>query len=72
MKLDEAIIEELRDGGNGTVKEIGHRLASRVQHALERLVASEQVYKFGYEGRGNEKTYSLSPSDPSEPINRRF
>jgi hypothetical protein len=71
MKLDDAIIEELRAGGEGTVNEIGLRLAARVQHAMARLVKSKQVYKFGLAGSGNEKIYSLSSIDPTKPIKRR-
>jgi hypothetical protein len=60
MKLDDAILEEL-ERGKGTVKQIGERLAARVQDALYRLIESEKVVPSGYPGKGNEKSYSLPP-----------
>lgn len=68
MKIDEAILEELGRGGEGTVKDIGERLASRIQRALDRLVKAKKVEKAGFHGKGNLKTYSL----PRQPAPRRI
>src|SRR5579872_4747247 len=71
MKLDDAILEELELGGDGTVREIGDRLARRVQEALYRLLRRKHVYAIGYEGQGNKKTYTLN--DPNAaPVNTRL
>jgi hypothetical protein len=59
MMLDEAILEELRQAGAGTVQDIKERLSQRVYTALERLVVAEKIIKDGFPGKGNQKTYSL-------------
>jgi hypothetical protein len=71
VKLDEAILEELEIGGEGTAKEIRERLSAHVQHALERLVCDKKVIKTGYKGQGNIKYYDL-PSPPPAHIERRI
>jgi hypothetical protein len=70
LKLDEAVIEEL-ERGDGNAKQIAERLSKRVYAALERLVREERVVKRGWEGRGNEKWYSL-PKASSPIFNRRL
>ena len=63
MRLDDAILEELERDGPGTVKEIGDRLAVRVQDALDRLIKAHKVSKAGFHGKGN-VTYSRVPPPP--------
>jgi hypothetical protein len=65
-KLDDAILEELYERGNGTVKDIGERLSNRVYAALKRLVEAGKVDEHGYPGKGNEKTYSLRSAKVGE------
>jgi hypothetical protein len=69
MMLDEAILEELKLNGAGTVRDIGDRLSHSVYAALKRLIAAGKVREFGIPGKGYPKTYALlKPA----PITDRF
>jgi hypothetical protein len=66
--LDEAILEDLKLNGAGTVQDIRNRLSHGVYQALKRLIADGKVREAGFPGRGNPKTYALPKP---APINRR-
>jgi hypothetical protein len=59
MMLDEAILEDLKLNGAGTVQDIRDRLSHGVYQALKRLIADGKVREVGFPGRGNRQTYAL-------------
>jgi hypothetical protein len=65
MKLDEAILEEIRRAGPGSRPELIRRLSGRMTPALDRLTDAGVVYRVNNspDRPVNEKVYSLSP-DP--------
>jgi hypothetical protein len=64
MMLDEAILEDLKLNGAGTVQDIRDRLSHGVYQALKRLIADGKVSEVGFPGRGNPKTFALPKAAP--------
>jgi hypothetical protein len=65
VKLDEAILEEIKRAGPGSRPELIRRMAGRMTPALDRLIEGGLLYKVSNrpDRPVSEKVYSLSP-DP--------
>ena len=65
MKLDEAILEEIKRAGPGSRPALIRRMAGRMTPALDRLTNAGLLYKVNNrpDRPVHEKVYSLSP-DP--------
>jgi hypothetical protein len=63
VKLDEAILEEIKRAGPGSRPELIRRLAGRMTPALDRLTDAGLLYKINNspDRPVNEMVYSLSP-----------
>ncbi len=60
MTLDRVIMTVLAQGP-GNPREIAERLTDYVRKALNDLADNGKINREGYQGRGNEKIYSLKP-----------
>ncbi|MFZ2106131.1 MAG: hypothetical protein WAV18_12255 [Roseiarcus sp.] len=71
MTLEDALLRVLEHGEDNP-REIAERLEGRVREALNRLADDGKINRRGYDGRGNEKRYSLKPEPPLPTITRRI
>ncbi len=71
MTLEEALLKAL-EHGEGNPRQITERLEARVRDTLNRLADDGKIDRRGYDGRGNEKRYSLRPEPPLPTITRRI
>jgi hypothetical protein len=73
VKLDEAILEEIKRAGPGSRPELIRRLAGRMTAALDRLVDAGVLYKVNNNPYRpvDEKVYSLSPEPIGYPLGKK-